>query len=606
MSPAVNASSDSTDALFNSERLIDVAIEIDPDDWNRLRLQHRGFVATMGKQRLDAPGPRPYTYFRADVTIDGARIESVGIRKKGFFGSANSRRPALKIKLHEYRDGQSFSGLRRMTLNNNNQDPSQVNQILAYSVFSDAGVPAPRCNLAKVTVNRQYLGIYTHVEPIRTSFLKRHFEDADGNLYEGAFTDFRPVWVETFLKKTKSDADRSDLIAVADALQFDDSKLLSELEKVVDIDAFLRFWAVEGLIGHWDGYSNSTNNFYVYNDARSKRFHFIPWGPDSCFGDEDPFVRYSPPESVKANGFLAHRLYNHPVTRKKYRQTMQQILDHVWSENSLLDEIDRIARLIQDHIHVDNHQFVLQLDKRRAFVRQRRGAVQAELDDVAPEWEQSLGAAPYIVKVGEVNSDFAAEWGEFSPDDVFSSGKANLAVELGGEVMHFSRVGVAAGPSPVPSRLGIPSVGIFGLRSGDGIPLWRWLRDQIVKRVSVRWLRRLSKLLGLRLTWRLVIPYLIIDPDSYSAGATVSLDMNSVFGVLVEGRPRSGDTGLTGSQSFLGFLADGKLELIAATTTAGNKVEGTLSTDVYSFPLAPVAALEAPVDNTDPTTEGSA
>ncbi len=37
---------------------------------------------------------------------------------------------------------------------------------MAYKLFNDAGVQAPRCSFAKVTVNGEYLGLYSNVESI--------------------------------------------------------------------------------------------------------------------------------------------------------------------------------------------------------------------------------------------------------------------------------------------------------------------------------------------------------------------------------------------------------------------------------------------------------
>ena len=94
--------------------------------------------------------------------------------------------------------GRKYHGLERLTLNNNIQDPSLVKQYLSYKLFRKAGLPAPRCNFARVHVNGQYLGVYTNVESIRKPFLKRAFNDSDGDLYEGMINDFREGMYETF------------------------------------------------------------------------------------------------------------------------------------------------------------------------------------------------------------------------------------------------------------------------------------------------------------------------------------------------------------------------------------------------------------------------
>jgi hypothetical protein len=70
------------------------------------------------------------------------------------------------------------TALRKLTLNNNRQDPGNlVHQCLGYGVFAAAGVPAPRCNVAAVSVNGVPLGVYTHVEPVGEPMLGLHFAD---------------------------------------------------------------------------------------------------------------------------------------------------------------------------------------------------------------------------------------------------------------------------------------------------------------------------------------------------------------------------------------------------------------------------------------------
>src|SRR5215510_12726339 len=152
--------------LFDSRRLVEIKIEIASKDWDILRYQHHDLVAFLSRKRLENPAPEPYTTFKADITIDGVELKTVGVRKKGFLGSADIHRPSLNIYFDQYVAGQQFAGLAKITLNNNKQDASQLHTILAYRTFAAAGVPAPRCTLARVTVNGKTLGVYSLVEPI--------------------------------------------------------------------------------------------------------------------------------------------------------------------------------------------------------------------------------------------------------------------------------------------------------------------------------------------------------------------------------------------------------------------------------------------------------
>ena len=41
-------------------------------------------------------------------------------------------------------------------------------------------------------------------------------------------------------------------------------ELNDRLDELVDLHEFVTFWAMESLIGFWDGYSGNQNNFFVY------------------------------------------------------------------------------------------------------------------------------------------------------------------------------------------------------------------------------------------------------------------------------------------------------------------------------------------------------
>ena len=137
-------------SLFARQHLLRVDITLPEGDWTALRMQTRSMATALSLR----PGPTPFSYFRGDVTVNGTKLSSVGIRKKGFIGSLDNVRPSLKIKLNHFDDGtRTLEGMDRLTLNNNRQDRSLASQYLSYHLFHQAGVPAPRCNLAVVTVN---------------------------------------------------------------------------------------------------------------------------------------------------------------------------------------------------------------------------------------------------------------------------------------------------------------------------------------------------------------------------------------------------------------------------------------------------------------------
>jgi len=141
--------------------------------------------------------------------------------------------------------GQTFYGRKSLTLNNAKQDPALIKQCLAYQVFAKAGVPASRCNFARVRVNGRDLGFYVNVEAVTSrcfgALLRRRRQPVRRRAL-----DFRPAWSLTFDKKTNdSDPDRSDLDAVSAALALPDAEMLAALDPLVDIEEFLDYWAAE-------------------------------------------------------------------------------------------------------------------------------------------------------------------------------------------------------------------------------------------------------------------------------------------------------------------------------------------------------------------------
>lgn len=379
--------------LFDSTRLLEVEISLPEKDWDALCAQSRvrgGFASLFSNT-----AEKPFTYFKADVKVDGVKIPSVGIRKKGFIGSLDETRPSLKVKFGEYVDQKPVKGLDRLTLNNNKQDTALVSQFLSYKVFNDAGVHAPRVSFARVTVNGEYLGIHSNVESVKKPFLIARYGDSSGNHYEGTLADFYPKTIAKFETKTKTKPqDDPDLKRLSELLHSDENLPMDEIEKLVDLDSFLKFWAVESLLGFWDGYTQNQNNFFVYDNPANDKFYFMPWGADSCFspgrrgfGSVGGGPQF---ESVRAEAMLPNRLFRSEGIPDRYKQALLDVLETAWDEKELLGEVDRIEKLTAGQLHANQKTNgggspwggrSLTMDGVRRFIEGRRDEVMSELKD---------------------------------------------------------------------------------------------------------------------------------------------------------------------------------------------------------------------------------
>ena len=397
-----NAKELTLDDIFPTDRVVDVQITVSERDWNTIRYQSRNFMSALNESRQFAPIEHPYTYVEASVSIDGVVFPKVGIRKKGFIGSQSNTRPSLKIKLNHIDKETEIEGLTNLTLNNNQQDMSQVSQFMGYALFNATGSPAPRCAYAKVTVNGKSLGIYSHVESMRKLLLKRAFGNSKGTFYEGTVVDFNKEWENSFEHKRGNDAlGREKIIALIDVLA-DDQVTEEAIGELVDLDSFYRFWAVESLLGFWDSYSGNNNNFFIYLNPDTDKFHFLPWGADSLFmkfSMLDSAKNSWAPISVKTQGLIAYRLYQLEAGRERYAKMMTELLKNHWNEAQLLSEVDRIAAMIQPHLIPErafrgegwsekNVTFENSLETVRHFIRTRESDILQEMADGMPVWKK--------------------------------------------------------------------------------------------------------------------------------------------------------------------------------------------------------------------------
>jgi hypothetical protein len=300
-------------------------------------------------------------------------------------------RPSLRVDLDGYVDGQELFDERTLTLNNSLQDRTYSHQCIAYALFEKAGIPAPRCNFAHVTVNGEDLGSYVHVEAIKKPFLKRRFGDDDGDLYEGTAADFTVGRIANLEKKTREDEPLSpEISALIEALQAPDAELEARLAPLLDLDAFFRFWASEVLMAESDGYAGNQNNYFLYVHPGTRKLHFIPWGTDGALSA--PSTVTGAPEfvSVYAKGALARRLYGYAPTRDRYRATLRALLEGVWSEAELHAELTRITTLVGAQGNTEA------IDAQKAIFDGRRAALLAELYAPAPALPAPVVEVPLV------------------------------------------------------------------------------------------------------------------------------------------------------------------------------------------------------------------
>ena len=330
----------------------------------------------------------------ANLIFDGNPVDNVGIRIKGFIGSVQdlNGKPGFSVKLNEFLPGQELFGVKKFTVDNSIQDPSFLSEHIGYELWRRAGIPSQRTAYARLTFNGQYFGVYVVNESVNANFLKRNFDDGEGNLYEGVFgidvLDVDTIDIDT----NEALNDRADLQALADIIvNVPDEQFLAAVSEVLDLDAFLRYWAVEALAYHWDGYAEfgtfgccSPNNYYVYHEPTLDRLLFLPHGIDQLF--QDISVNVMNPPSPGAS--LATRIFAIPEGRALYAQAVRGVLATAWDASALGPRLEAAVALIQGSVlefdrnpNFNPNNFLPSVQRVRDYLQQRPQIAEQQLLD---------------------------------------------------------------------------------------------------------------------------------------------------------------------------------------------------------------------------------
>ena len=247
--------------------------------------------------------PRTPVYIPADVAFDGETFRHVAFRLKGNSSLATSWRSGtdklpfrlnidgLESRFPESKD-QTFFGFTNLSFSNHALDSSYLRAKVVTDLFRDAGLPVARTAFMRVFLDRgagsSYLGLYTMIEVPGGPMLRARFASDDGNLYKPHSTGGRwTVFIkDNFPKKTnETDEDWTDIegaIAALNASKTDRALWRSRLEARVDVNSFLRWLALNTMVGNADAYGGlSAHNYYLYGSPRHRdRLFWIPWDHD--------------------------------------------------------------------------------------------------------------------------------------------------------------------------------------------------------------------------------------------------------------------------------------------------------------------------------------
>lgn len=320
----------------------------------------------------DSLFPARFTYQNAQ--IPDTTVENIGFRIRGNT-SRESRKKSFKVDFNHFVKGRQFYDLEKMNLNGEHNDPSIVRAKLCWDMFNQIGVPASRANHARVYINDEYYGLYINVEHIDDEFVQKRFGSQDGNLYKCLYpADLVYEGPEQYhykvyhgdrrayeLKTNQETDDYSDLVHFIDVLNnTPDSRFKTEIEKIFNVDNFLKCLAMDVLTGSWDDYWYLKNNYYLYHVPASDRFEFIPYDYDNTYGIDwvggDWGTRdiYNWGHQTEPRP-LVERILNVTEYRNQYTQILSDLMENEFSFANQEPHIDQLKAMITPAAEEDHY-----------------------------------------------------------------------------------------------------------------------------------------------------------------------------------------------------------------------------------------------------------
>jgi len=320
-------------------------------------------------------GGTNFQYVQADFVFEGQTVKNVGIRYKGHSSYSMARnipKKSFKIDFNRFSKNQEFYNLKKINLNNNLMTPSHIVDTLAYEMFRDFQIAAPRTALAKVYLNvegrkePEYLGLYTLIEQVDDYFIKQNFDQNKGLLLKPQHIQSFPYLGDNWDDYEKPYEPKSDDVTWKQAKRFmaftkfvnqsSDEEFAAQIEGYTDVVQFLRFLAVNVVIGNYDGILSMGQNFYIYGDPDTQKYLWIPWDLNHSFGTF-PMVgsfinqmQANIDQPAATDQILIERILAIPQWKERYLGYIREFNKTVFQQERIREKIDTINKVIQDTV----------------------------------------------------------------------------------------------------------------------------------------------------------------------------------------------------------------------------------------------------------------
>jgi hypothetical protein len=341
----------------------------------------------------------------ATMIVDGRTYRDVGVHFRGassFMMTPDGYKRSLNLAIDDVHEEQQLGGYRTLNLLNAANDPTFLRAVL-YTDIARQYIAAPRMNYVRVVINGESWGVYLNAQQFNKDFTREHFGSADGARWKvpgsprgnGGLEflgDSADLYKGLYEIKTKDDPKSwADLIQLTRVLNRTPADSLeAALRPILDVDAVLKFLAVEVALVNSDGYWTRASDYSIYRDPKGV-FRIIPHDVNEGLGsgggggrrggfggfggggpDLDPLVAIDDDSKPLRSKLLAV-----PALRERYLGYVRDIADKHLDWQAMQPAIQRYQQLIAADVRADTRKLYSteefsDLSSLKDFVERRR------------------------------------------------------------------------------------------------------------------------------------------------------------------------------------------------------------------------------------------
>lgn len=299
-------------------------------------------------------------------------LTTVGIRLKGNT-SRDAQKKSFKFSFNDFTKGGEFFDVEKLNFNGEHNDPSISRSKFCWDIYNDLGMTASRAAHSALYINDQFMGVFVSVEHIGDQFLKKKYKDETGNLwkclypgdltYKGStpssyfFSANFPAYELITNESQKDYTQLARLIKIIN--QTSGTAFADSIEKIFYVSEYLKYQAVNVMVGSWDTYYSLMNNYYLYFEPSAGKFHWLPFDYDNTFGvdwfntDWKTANPYSYPKAVGGSRPFHEKL----MANTQYKDLLTHFIDFFRKReiniDSLNSHIDDIRDKIKTYAYLD-------------------------------------------------------------------------------------------------------------------------------------------------------------------------------------------------------------------------------------------------------------